>query len=151
MKKYLRIVLIIISAFAIFLLGAYMSQEYFLTSIQKSEIIPSFDEKSNSISLMIDFGDGNIETIHDINVKRSDNLLLILKELENTKDQIRDIKIQDYGEMGVLITSINDFTNGQNNNYWQYYVNNKQPMLSIDKYILSNKDVVELKFTKSKF
>lgn len=151
MKKYLKIVLIVISAFAIFLLGAWASQEYFLKSIQKSEIIPSFDEENNNISLMLDFGDGNIEIIHSINVKRSDNLLSALQELKNAGEQIKDMKIQDYGEMGVLITSINGFTNGQNNNYWQYYVNNEQPMLSIDKYILSNNDVVELKFTKSKF
>lgn len=135
----------------IFLFGAYLDQKHFVKSGEKCEIPKILEDNNYSISLMVDFGEGNIETIKNINVQKTSNLLSILQELSNTNEKLKDIKTQDYGDMGVLITSINGYTNGNDGNYWQYYVNNEQPMLSIDKYILLNNDVVELKFTKSKF
>jgi hypothetical protein len=58
---------------------------------------------------------------------------------------------EDYGEMGILIKQIGDNTNGQDNKYWQYEVNDKSPMLSVDNFIPQAGDVITWKFQESEF
>ncbi|MCD4760296.1 DUF4430 domain-containing protein [bacterium] len=58
---------------------------------------------------------------------------------------------EDYGEMGLLINQINAKINGDNNKYWQYFINNDQPMLSVEKFMPQAGDKIEWKFMESEF
>ena len=58
---------------------------------------------------------------------------------------------EDYGEMGILIKQINNKTNGQDNKYWQYAVNDKTPMVSVDNFIPQAGDIITWKFKESEF
>lgn len=62
-----------------------------------------------------------------------------------------EFKSQDYGEMGFLVTKINNKENGEANNYWHYYVNDNLVMISADKYILQPQDKLSWRFEKSEF
>jgi len=148
-KKHLKIILIIVFVFLTFLFVVYLKYQYSLKSQQKLQILKLQNENNYNINLLIDFGDGNKQEINNITVKQSDNLLLVIQELSKTT--IKNIETQNYGNMGVLLTSINNYKNGTDNKYWQYYINGEQPMISMDKYILSNNDFIELKFIKSQF
>lgn len=50
-----------------------------------------------------------------------------------------------------FVQSINNITNGQNDNYWQYKVNNKYAPKGCSSYFLNNNDTVEWLFQKSPF
>ena len=53
--------------------------------------------------------------------------------------------------MGILITQIRDKENGQDQKYWQYFVNNEQAQISVDKYFPNNGENIEWKFIESEF
>lgn len=53
---------------------------------------------------------------------------------------------KDYPEMGVLVESIGGVANGQDNKYWQYWVNDVLGEVAADKKFLKSGDEVEWKF-----
>jgi hypothetical protein len=50
-----------------------------------------------------------------------------------------------------FIESINNVKNGQNNKYWQFYVNGVYANKGCSQYFVSNNDVIEWEFEKSSF
>jgi hypothetical protein len=62
-----------------------------------------------------------------------------------------DFTFQDYGPMGILITQIRGEKNGTEQKYWQYFINDQQPLLSVDKYYPNKADKIEWKFISSAF
>jgi hypothetical protein len=85
-----------------------------------------------------------------IEVSPNTTLLTALENLNQTNPEIK-LKTKNYGDMGVLVEQLGDSANGQDEKYWQYFVNAVQPMVGADKYILNNNDQVEWKFAKSSF
>ncbi len=58
---------------------------------------------------------------------------------------------KDYGEMGKMITKINNKTNGQDNKYWQYYVNGALSQIGASQYVPKSGDKIEWRFEVSKY
>ena len=56
---------------------------------------------------------------------------------------------KDYGEMGMLVTQINDKLNGDGQKYWQFFADYKQPLISVDKFYPEPGQLIEWKFIKS--
>lgn len=61
------------------------------------------------------------------------------------------LDFKDYGDMGWLVTQIGTQANGQDNKYWQYYINDKQPMISVEKFYPAHGDKIDWKFVESEF
>lgn len=61
------------------------------------------------------------------------------------------LDFEDYGDMGWLVTQIGTQANGDDNKYWQYFVNDKQPMISVEKFYPEHGDKIEWKFIESEF
>lgn len=57
-----------------------------------------------------------------------------------------DLATQDYGDMGILVTSMGGHTNGTDGNYWQYQVNGAVPMVGADKYTLQDGETILWEF-----
>jgi len=109
---------------------------------QKSEIwLEQADATSVKISIV---GDG--WTIGDNIVAYPGDTVFLL--LETCSQQNGFSFEYTYYEQfdSVLIDSINNDENGDNEHYWQYYVNNDIPMVGCDKYTVSNGDHVEWRF-----
>jgi hypothetical protein len=53
------------------------------------------------------------------------------------------------GYNSYFITQIGNYSNGDDNRYWQYYVNEKYANVGCSKYVLNNNDTVEWTFEKS--
>lgn len=70
---------------------------------------------------------------------------------EIAKENNWDWQYQNYGELGTLVSKINNTQNGQDNKYWQYYIDDKQPQVSADKYIPKSGEKIEWRFAESKF
>lgn len=77
------------------------------------------------------------------------DLLTITQDL--AEQQNWEFIVEDYGEMGVLVTKIDAKQNGQDQKYWQYFVDEKQPLISADKYIPAQGEVIDWKFIRSEF
>lgn len=104
--------------------------------------------KPAKVSLMIDSGDHTPESFGQFEAQGQ-----TLFDLTKTVTSQKSLKFvfKDYGDMGVLVTQIGDKTNGLDNKYWQYWVNNEQVQLSANKYLIKAGDIIIWKFSKSNF
>ena len=76
---------------------------------------------------MIDFEDDKVKTLNDIEISENANLLDIMKK-ELTAANI-PFEYKEYSGLGALVTKIGDKSNGTGTSYWQYWVNNKMPLV----------------------
>jgi len=109
---------------------------------EKSEVwLENSDE--TSIKMVIIGDDWRIED--NIVVYNSDTVFSILEEVAKRNDiSFEYTYYKDFD--AVLIDSIGNDVNGDDDKYWQYYVNNDIPMVGCDQYFLSNGDYVEWSF-----
>jgi len=96
------------------------------------------EEKSSveveEITLIVDYGDGNVKKWEDISIDADDATVFeVLKEY-------CDVEYEDYGDKGVLVTSIDGYENGEDN--WYYGVNGEKIGYSCSKYELSDGDII---------
>ncbi len=79
----------------------------------------------------------------------AENVLVITQNI--AQEQNWDFAFEDYGEMGKLVTQIGDYQNGDDQKYWQYFVDFEQPMVSADQFVPTAGQLIEWKFSKSEF
>ncbi len=99
-------------------------------------------------SLVIDNGDGNVQTI-EIRIKKGASAFDLLEK--GTKKLDLELKTKIYEDVGIFIEAIGDRENGQDKKYWLYYVNGGMPSNAADKQPLKEGDKVEFKFEASPF
>ena len=129
-----------------FMLGvSVVSRSQLNTDIQT--IKPSQNSAEVKVSLMLDYGDGKVETILDLALSEKTSALDNL--IAATKQKEIQLATKDYGNLGVLVMKIGDKENGQDQRYWQYWVNNQHANVGAGDYILRSGDVVEWKFLPS--
>lgn len=111
---------------------------------------PYLPEKNETdeVLYIINSGKGNI---HQYQIKIIDNstvfsLLEELSERENFK-----IEASFYPGSGFFIESIDGFSGGTDNNWWQYWVNGKLGEKAADKKEVRGGDIVEWRFDKISF
>ncbi len=107
-------------------------------------------QTQGNINVKFSFSENEIVSLsHPYAENISANLVTITQSL--TQQQTWEFESKDYGEMGVLVTKIGNKSNGQEQKYWQFYVNGEQPMMSADKFSPKNGDQIEWRFAESKF
>ncbi len=148
LKNYYRII-------AIFVLGLLLG---FLVGYQGAVSQSSFRPESTTVeaktiaaSLMIDFGEGEIIVCHRQELTDGATVFDLLKTCAEDKDEPFQLEYDDYPSLGVLIKQIGDRVSGQDNRYWQYWVNNNFAQVGASQFKLNNNNTVEWKFIKSKF
>lgn len=99
---------------------------------------------SRIFSLMIDYGDGKIETFHGIQFEPQEKLFIALER--TLKGKGINFVSEDYKDLGKLVLEIGNRKNGADNKYWQYWVDNRHADVGADQYVLKSGDVVEWKF-----
>ena len=108
---------------------------------------------SNQInSITIDFifdKETPVSLQYPYSVEKAENLLTVTENL--AAQQGWEIDSEDYDDLGILITQIKDLKNGQNQKYWQYYINEAMPMVSVDNYFPQKNDNIKWIFDKSEF
>ena len=114
--------------------------------LNQAETIGLPAAQPRTFSLMLDFGDGNIETFQDVGFTGQEKLFDALKRFTSEKG-IR-FAFEKYEGLGKLISQIGDKKNGDGGNYWQYWVNNRHADVGADQYVLKSGDVGEWKFIK---
>jgi hypothetical protein len=112
---------------------------------------PSFEDES-SYNLDIEFifdKQPAISLQYLYSIEKQENLLTVTENI--AQEQGWAIDYQDYGDLGILITNINDQNNGQGQKYWQYYINDTMPMAPVNNYYPKKNDRIKWIFDKSEF
>lgn len=146
MKKIINVLAILI----ILLGGVYLWQNNFKKSGQFPNNEDSFEQLKPNVNVEFVFGDQRTENVkYEYPAAASYSLFAITKNIAVQKNWVFDFK--DYGDMGVLITQIDQTKNGTDNKYWQFYVNDQMPQISADKFYPSATSTIKWIFQESQF
>ena len=105
---------------------------------------------SKQVTLLIDNGK-DVKSYKDIVLKQGDNVFSVLQQVTTTNNIKLDYNPAESSVWGVFIKQIGDKVNGQNQKYWQYWVNGDQPQVAADRYELKGGDIVWWTFRESSF
>lgn len=152
MKKYSNTKFILLVAILILISGCsiYRNNSSSINDDKRIEKIKETEAQKNQTFLIIKSDDNTLNLKFKINYKNNDNKTLwqIMKDIF-TKNGI-NVAYQDYGgDLGIFITEIEGKKNGENGNYWQYFINGKYANIGVSNYILKQGDIIEWRFTAS--
>ena len=99
---------------------------------------------SKSVTYSLNFTPNEVTEFQEVALAANQTVLDLLKEL-GAKNNL-EVQTKDYGSLGILVTKIGDKENGQENKYWQYFVNALKPQIGADRYQLVGGEMVEWKF-----
>lgn len=133
--------------------GFFLGQSVSMTD-ESSELSSVKSVRSSGVSVtssvsafMIDYGDRVAYFGLDVPVGEADSLFDLTKQL--AEQQSLTLEYDDSSEFGVFIKKIGERANGEDNKFWQYWVNDAQPMVASDKYRLRPGDQILWKFSSS--
>ena len=101
-------------------------------------------QEKSKFNLMIDFEDGKVTTLNDIEISENASLLDTMKN--GLAAANIPFEYKEYSGLGALVTKIGDKSNGTGTSYWQYWVNNKMPPVGASSYQPRAGDIIEWKF-----
>jgi hypothetical protein len=128
--------------------GFLFGNNYAIHKSPIEEIRANNATSSQTASVMLDFGDGDIRTYTDIPIYESETLFKLIERLFS-ENGLR-FEFEEYEGFGKLITQIGDKKGGDENRYWQYWVNNRYAEVGADVYTVKSGDVIEWKFVSYK-
>jgi len=150
-KESMKLIAKIIIIVAIFFVGFYIGQQQILAPANKPAGVNQQAEQQIQVSLMLDFGNGEIQTFNDIFLEEETTVFELLKKI--TSENNLEFRYKDYGgELGALIESINNVANDvKANRFWHYWVNNVYAEVGASNYQLKDGDVIEWKYVSNQF
>jgi hypothetical protein len=131
----------IVAAVAVALIGLSFTG----TAVEVPEKSEIWLEQTDETSVTMIISGDNWQIEDNIVAYPEDTVFTILEAFaERNKITCKYTYYEEFDS--VLIDSINGDVNGDEGRYWQYYVNDKIPMIGCDKYNVSNGDVIQWKF-----
>lgn len=112
-------------------------------------------ENSNSVqpskvaSLTIEFDSNNLREVENIYNVQGQTVLELLKTV--AQENNLPVMTRDYGSLGVMVTQIGDKINGQDNKYWQYYINGKYSEIGAGSYKLTGSEKIDWRFEANNY
>ncbi|MBU1036780.1 DUF4430 domain-containing protein [Patescibacteria group bacterium] len=140
----------VIIALIFLVVGFFAGQSYQLNPVVQNSTVENKEQQELSdITISIKFDENNIREIQNLIISQDQTVLDLLTKVAEENDLA--FKTQDYGDLGMLVTQIGDKVNGQNNKYWQYYINGEFAAVGADQYKLTGKERIEWQFSESEF
>lgn len=134
-KKIFSIIVVVLILAAVGWLGIFLYQD--------SATKPAIELKQSvaiDLTIRINFLDKKLD--YPVTVAEPATVLTALQAIKDLP-----VKIQDYGQLGQLVTSIGDQVNGQDGKYWQYWLNGAYAQIGADHQSVKAGDTIEWKFT----
>jgi len=146
---FIWIVIGIIVLIGIWLLSSKEVEQHDFSNqfIPKNEIEIPQEETKEGVVLIINSDEENVKTF-EIDFNSGMTAFDLLKNKAEELDLTLETKTFD---IGVLIETIGNKKNGDENKYWLYYINDEMPMVAADKKEIKPGDKIEFKFEESKF
>ena len=101
-------------------------------------------QEKSKINIMVDFENRKVTTLNNIEINGEDSLLDIMKTSINNANIA--FEYTEYEGLGALITKIGERKNGEDNSYWQYWVNGQMAQVGASSFQPQNGDIIEWKF-----
>lgn len=134
--------LMVVSIIAMLIAGILLVWSFTATSTSLTDSRSAIEEASSSVSLTLITPDDN--KLYSV---RSAGSLSAFTALQQASAQYGfSLKYDPPGEMGVFVTEINGFENGEDGKYWVYEVNGEKSPIAADKHSLVNNDSLVWKF-----
>lgn len=151
MEKELLKTRLIFSAIVVvvFLLGGYLWQKNTAIAPTTQNEPPTADGEFTTVNAYLEI-EGIYESEVAIQALSGQTLLGVMRQL-NDSDPILNLQTQDYPGLGSLVVQIGSWSNGQDDKYWQYQVNDTVPMVGADQYVVQSGDKIKWEFKKSEF
>ena len=141
-KKILQILGVGTLAVALILgLSVYIDRQGDLQNAPTEDV-----QETINISLSIE----DIYVNKSISVAVGDTAYEVLQALDEEDPELL-LVAKEYPGLGILIEGINGKINGEDDKYWQYFVNDTMPQVGADKLELKDGDVVEWRYEVSQF
>lgn len=147
--KYKLTAAFIVVAAAAFLLGWSFGPRIAPTPDTLPPTPSSQAPATQSVSIMLDYGDGGVKTYENVVFTDGQTLFDATKALSERGDGFT-FKYQPPGQFGIMIDQIGDKIGGADGKYWLWYENNRMGQVASDAYKLKNGDVIEWKFINLK-
>ena len=125
----------------IFGLSVYIDRQSNLQNAPTEDV-----QETINISLSIE----GVYTNKSIPVAVGDTVYEVLQTLDKEDSELL-LVAKEYSGLGILIEGINGKINGEDDKYWQYFVNDTMPQVGVDKLELKDGDYVEWRYEKSQF
>lgn len=106
-------------------------------------------QPERDVSIMVDTG-FELLGFPKLSVNEGDTVWSLLDRLAADREEL-SVSSTDYGDLGILIESINSYQNGADKKYWQYWVDNEYADVAANRYLVNPGDVIMWKFTSSLF
>lgn len=146
MKILAKIIIVV----AIFFVGFYIGQQQATAPGLFNNQLETLEQSQEQIkvSLMLDFGNGEIKTFDNVQAKKGSSVFELLEKI--TSENEVELQYKDYGgDLGVFIESIGGaISDFEADRYWQFWVNNEYAQVGASNHELSDGDVVEWKYAK---
>ena len=141
-KKILQILGVGTLAVALILgLSVYIDRQGDLQNAPTEDV-----QETINISLSIE----DIYVNKSISVAVGDTAYEVLQALDEEDPELL-LVAKEYPGLGILIEGINGKINGEDDKYWQYFVNGTMPQVGADKLELKDGDIVEWRYEVSQF
>lgn len=149
--KYLLLALIVIVGSLYYL---WTQRPVASSKLNLNKIVKELPEENKAplptLAINFVFADGHNELVnYTYPAQASYSLLAITQSIAQQKKWTWNT--EDYKDLGTLVTQIGEDKNGQDNKYWQYYVDDKMPLVSADKYFPNLNDKIKWVFQVSKY
>lgn len=142
-KKFINIAIFILSITAVFVIGYTVGQNRvgFTAPVTLST-------QKDKVNLIINDGD-LVKGYADINLPSPPSVLEVLETVSQSANF--SLVVDHSSSLGAFVKQIGDKVNGDNQRYWQYWVDGRQPMTAADKYVLQGGETVLWTFSKSQY
>jgi hypothetical protein len=112
--------------------------------------VASVSQKPQTVSVMLDFGDGNVQTFRDVDIRAAKDVFAVTKMLSEIGKGFV-FQYQPPGQYGVLVDQIGNKKGGdEGGKYWLFWVNNVMAEQAADRTPVLAGDVIEWKFINLK-
>ncbi len=147
MKTAAKIIIVL----AVFFVGLYVGQRYIdepIFSFNQNQQEEVNQSQKETVSLMIDFGNGQVKAFDNIEFQPGQTVFNVLKATLE-KNNI-NLQYKDYGgDLGVFIESIGGVKNSvSSNRFWQLWVDNKYSKVGASSFELADGNAIEFKYIK---
>ncbi len=144
----MKIIKFLLIAIIFFAAGFFVGQGYNGVLVDKCSVNQVAKEPAN-ITIVLQFADSDIKEIQNLTVSQNQTVLDLLGRVALENDL--EFKTKDYGDLGLMVTQIGDKINGQENKYWQFWVNGEFAQIGAESYALAEGDRVEWRFAEDTF
>lgn len=135
-------ILIILAVILFCSVGFFAYENQKRSEADETDLISGEKESSGQAVYIINKGEGKSEE-YQVDVSHEETVFSLLQKLAELENFEIDFVNHDFG---VFVESINGFKSGQNNKYWQYWVNDEFSEVAADRKEVKTGDRVEWKF-----